>query len=398
MSLSSDHRSVRRGVGARTVVTLVASVLLATALSSCLAAPGDTARIEKIQTVSEDGWTFDYYRNRAYPCSVSGYQTFVVARRAGSSDTAARPLWVRMHGGGIGWFAPDGTVVGSVRNKSEEPFSRLKPTIGATNLEGRIAGSGDGYRMLSVSMCSHDLYSGANTTDPNNPNITDGATPRTNGLLATKAAIQFVTGKYPTDDFFLHGGSAGSGGSYSVAWALQQQNLAPTGVVADSGVINRGFEAALVDAGSPCARPQDGTAIFEQRVHPSLADPANEPHLLISQGRLTVPIMQVYSTGDINTCGPAIVNCPNPDGTTTPLGSTICANRPVRSAIQAQGPSSRSKSLELCVDNPNIDSGTNHCDKHVSTQSDYRNTLPGQPADYNATILSWINTRRTDDT
>lgn len=372
-------------------------LLMVPVLSGCLGVKGDTSRIELISSTTSDGWTFDYYRNRAYPCAVSGYQTFVVGRKVGSSSTATRPLWVRMHGGGIGWFNPDGSVAGGTRNKSEEPFSRLKPSIGSTNLEGRIAASADGYRMLSVSMCSHDMYSGVNNTDPNNPNLTNGATPKTNGLLATKAAIAFVTAKYPTNDFFLHGGSAGAAGSFSVAWGLQLEGMEPAGVVADAGVMNQAYENEQVAMGSPCARPSEGGAIFMQRIHPDIANPANQPHLLVADGRLSVPIMQVYSSGDNNTCGTMAMKCPLPNGTSVTLGSAVCNARPLRMAIEAQGPASRSESLELCVDDPNQDSGTNKCDKHVATNGEYLNTAPGIPADFESVILDWVNQRRGDD-
>ena len=73
------------------------------------------------------------------------------------------------------------------------------------------------------------------------------------------------------------------------------------------------------------------------------------------------------------------------------------ARRPVRMAIQAQGPTSRSESLELCVDNPGLNSGTNVCDKHVATNSALLNTAPGVPADYNGVILDWVTDRRSDD-
>ena len=390
-TFTTSPRLRRRGL-------LLAPVLiLAGVLSGCLSTPGDVSSITLIETRQEDGWTFDYYRNLAYPCAVSGYQTFVVGRRVGSDDNASRPLWVRMHGGGVGYFNPDGTVAGGVKNKSEEPYSRLRPDVTSTNLEGRVAGLSDGYRMLAVSMCSHDMYSGANNVDPNNPNLTDGQTPKTNGMLATKAAIQFVMAQYPTDDFFLHGGSAGSAGSYSVAWGLQEQGIEPTAFVADAGVMNQSYELEQMAMGSPCARTPEGAAIFQQRILPEIADAANQPHLLISDGRLQVPVMQVYSAGDTNTCAYLPMTCPLPDGTTPTLGSAVCAARPVRMAIQAQGPTSRSDSLELCVDNPGLNSGTNVCDKHVATNSALLNTAPGVPADYNGVILDWVTDRRSDD-
>ena len=51
-----------------------------------------------------NGWHYDFYRDRTYPCAISGYQTFVVGTKIGSSNTTAAPLWTFMHGGGAGYF------------------------------------------------------------------------------------------------------------------------------------------------------------------------------------------------------------------------------------------------------------------------------------------------------
>ena len=110
-----------------------------------------------------------------------------------------------------------------------------------------------GFRLVSVSMCNHDIYSGGDTPDPNNPNTLPDGSPRTvNGLFATKAAIQFTLAKYPTSKFFLHGTSAGSAGALSVSWGLQAQRIPPAGSVVDSGVVNGEWEQAQFDQGT-CA-------------------------------------------------------------------------------------------------------------------------------------------------
>ena len=75
-----------------------------------------------------------------------------------------------------------------------------------------------GFRIVSVSMCNHDIYSGGDQPDPNNPNTTPDGKPRTtNGLFATKAAIAFAKEQYPTGKVILHGTSAGSAGRL-LAW------------------------------------------------------------------------------------------------------------------------------------------------------------------------------------
>src|SRR4051794_15497610 len=83
---------------------LVAMTLVGATLTSCLSVPGDTSQVVKIDAADVNGWHYDYYENRAYPCSISGYQTFAIGTRIGSSPTDTRPLWVRMRGGGYGYF------------------------------------------------------------------------------------------------------------------------------------------------------------------------------------------------------------------------------------------------------------------------------------------------------
>ena len=122
-------------------------------------------------------------------------------------------------------------------------------------------------------MCDHDLYAGGDEPDPNNPNTQPDGSPRTtNGLFATKAAIQFARAKYPTNKFFLHGTSAGSAGTFGVAWGLQQQGIPPAGLVADSGVVNQEWEVATNQQGI-CTEHRDdaGLAAIRERTQVQLA-------------------------------------------------------------------------------------------------------------------------------
>jgi len=48
-------------------------------------------------TTTVDGWRYDAYRDRGYPCSISGYQTFVIGTKVGASATEPHPLFVYMH-------------------------------------------------------------------------------------------------------------------------------------------------------------------------------------------------------------------------------------------------------------------------------------------------------------
>ena len=155
-----------------------------------------------------------------------------------------------------------------------------------------------GFRLVSVSMCDHDLYAGGDEPDPNNPNTQPDGSPRTtNGLFATKAAVQFAKAKYPTGKVFLHGTSAGGAGTFGVAWGLQRQGIPPAGVVSDSGVINQEWEVATNQQGI-CTEKRDDAALaaIKARTQFELADLDNEPDKLVKTDRLTVPVLHVWNT------------------------------------------------------------------------------------------------------
>ena len=386
---------------ARPILAVAAMALLAVGLSGCLGAPASVDKIEFVATKTVDGWKYDQYRNTAYPCSISGYQTFVIGTKVGYSATATRPLWVKMRGGGAGWFDASGKPQPTAGNKSEESFAT---SIGfdTPGLMADIKEQPEHFRILLVSMCSHDVYSGNNTPDPHNPNKTpDGKLRPTTGLAATKAAIQFTTTKYPTNDYFLHGTSAGGAGTFSVAWALQQQGIAPTGIISDSGVINQDWELWVAEHGLPgsagCAKATDdrGTGVLG-RIDPDLGDYDNQPAKLVARGALTVPVLHVWNRNDTNSCGDAQMPCPMPDGSTVTMGASECRHAPIRLAIEGLGAGSRSKDVEVCVEGGDT---TIPCDRHVVTAGNYQNTdlSHGVPADYTATILTWVKARMNDD-
>jgi len=372
----------------------VAAALVALGLTACvpLDRPADVSGIQLVSTTVDGGYRIEYYRNLAYPCSASGHQTFAIGYPEGLPATTARPLWTYLHGGGVGWFDDDGTARPEPMFLTEESLLELRNGSVQPGLTRRVLADPAGFRFLAVSMCNRDLYSGAGQVDANNPNLLpDGSTRTTNGLLATKAAVQFAHERFATTDYVLHGGSAGSVGTYSVGWSLQLQGLAPAGIVADSFVINHEWIGAVLDQGVPC--PTAGPSLAGQqqalaRLHPRIGHPANEPHRLVERGELTVPIAQVWNHGDPWGCGAAPMNCPLPDGTVVRLGAADCQNEPLRRAIAAQGPSSRSMSLGLCVGQD--------CRVHVVTDPDGTNTDPTGPADYNGAILAWVHQRLTD--
>jgi hypothetical protein len=377
---------------------VVALALALAALTGChpVGEPGKTDQIEFVGTTTTDGYKFDLYRNLAYPCSISGYQTFVIGTKVGSSDTATRPMWVRMHGGGVGFFDSNGNPQPSAGNKSEESAARLIGVVTGTGLPALVRADPAAFRLVSVSMCNHDIYSGGDQPDPNNPNTLPDGTGRTvNGLFATKAAIQYARTKYPTGKFFLHGGSAGSAGALSVAWGLEAQGIPPAGAVVDSGVVNVEWENARSEQ-EICPgqdRPAGVLAAIQARTQFQLAKIENEPDKLVSRGNLTVPLLHTWSRADPNICGATPMSCPLRDGSSVTLGAADCAHEPLRAAIASLGPGAKSRNLRLCVSPA---SAPGSCATHVVTNKNGTNTDPAEPADYNGAILDWVHTRLGD--
>lgn len=359
-----------------------------------ISSPGKVSQIRKVSSVTADGWRFDHYENPAYPCSVSGENTFTIATRTGVPDTEVRPLWVFMHGGGVGYFDATGKAMPNNGQKVEEDAALQQRNALSGGLKKQAADAPAGFRMMAVSMCNHDIYGGGDTVDPNNPNRDANGKLRTvNGLFATKAAVQYALTTRATDDYFLHGGSAGSFGSWHVGWSLEAQGIAPAGIVGDSGVMNQAWQLAVQDR--ECGRTDEALATVQQRLHPEVGSDANQPHHLVEEGRLTVPLMQVWSIGDPGQCGTDTVPCPLPDGSTPTMGAVDCMHEPLRAAIAGSG-DDRSVNVRLCVDNPNL-AGT--CDRHVPSQdaATVRNTLAGYPADFQTAMMSWVTARLADD-
>ncbi len=376
---------------------VVAVLTLVVAAAGCINVPGDTSHIALVSSTTQSGWRFDFYRNIAYPCSISGYQTFTIATKVGSSATAIAPMWAFLHGGGAGFFDPTGTPVPDATQMTEELPGAQRGNLLSTALMARVRSDPAAYRLLAVSYCNRDVYSGTGQTDPHDPNLlADGSTRTTNGLLATKAAIQFAQALFPTSKTILHGASAGSAGAYYVAYALQLQGIAPAGVVADASVINAETDTAAYNQGA--CRKGDyspaGQAGVAARVDPAVAAPANEVDKLVVSGRLTVPLLHIWNHDDSNDCGTATMSCSLPNGSTEVSTVTDCKHQPLAAAITAQGTGSRSKNLPLCVSTaPGA-----MCDKHQVTiaSAGLTNTDPSSPADYFTTIMSWADDRVAD--
>jgi hypothetical protein len=374
-----------------TCVVLVLAILAA----GCINLPGSTAQITLVSTTTVAGWSFAYYQNAAYPCSISGYQTFTIGTKVGSSASARSPLWVFMHGGGVGFFDASGTPQPDSTQMSQEPAVNQRSNLLTTSLMSRVRTDPLGYRLLAVSYCNRDVYSGTGQNDPNNPNLlADGSVRTTDGLQATKAAIQFTQTTFPTAATILHGASAGSAGAYYVAYALQLQGIPPAGVVADASVINTEADNAAYAQGA-CTKGDfspTGQAAVAARVDPFITDPANEVDKLVTAGSLTVPLLNIWNLHDVNTCGSHNMNCPLRNGTTETLSVTDCEHQPLAAAISTEGPSTTSENLPLCVSTAGHPGA---CDKHQVTvdSAGLTNTDPSSPPDYYTTIMDWADAR-----
>jgi len=377
----------------RWLVLFVVVALGAVVLPGCLAVPGETSQIALVSSTTVGNWQYDFYRNSGYPCAISGFQTFMVATRVGTPVTASAPLWVWMHGDGVGWFDPIGPKP-DFTNMFEDSSSFLQSVLSQGGLMARVRNAPAGFRLLGVSYCDRDRYGGTGQPDVNNPNLQGSSVHVTNGLQATKAAVQYTTGHYATSKYFLAGAGAGAAGAYYAAFALQLQGLPPAGVVGDGGVVN--MEAGMAaQAQGVCANPEYAPVAREavaRRVDESIADSNNEIDKLITRREFKVPVVHVWNHGDtgVGTCGNTPMQCPLRDGTVQTMGVTDCNHQPLAAAIAAQGPAGASMNLPVCVDND----PTPDCSLHVVTTADnIANTDPASPASYQTAIMSWVNQR-----
>jgi len=219
---------------------------------------------EKSQAFAGINFNFDFYRNNAYSCGLSGNYTFMVLNPANGDETTEAPLWVFLHGGGAGFYDENGDYQ-AVGDQTEDTWNREETfdDLLVEQLQGRTVENGqpkditltrriqEGYRVVMVSMCDHDQYSGLGTPYPNNPN--PGA--EVNGMQATMSAVEYTVANYPTTEVFAHGTSAGSVGVYNLAMSFAAQDIHLTGVVADSILSPRAFDLFKVYPGQAPRQP-----------------------------------------------------------------------------------------------------------------------------------------------
>lgn len=231
----------------RTVITRIVGLVALLGLAACFPVERTTDQIERTSqgrtTYRGEAHGYQFFRNEAYQCGRNGSFTFLIIEPAGANGAEA-PLWVYLHGGGVGYYDDeDGTYVGAreshndeetvedltkrVRANVEYPDGRDKDTTLGRRLD-------EGYRVLVPSMCDHDLRAGMGTPYPNNPNGLGPDGGGVNGLQADLAALDYTIARRPTGLVFVHGTSAGSVGAWALTYSLDQEGTDVTGTVLDS--------------------------------------------------------------------------------------------------------------------------------------------------------------------
>jgi len=264
------------------------------------------------QVFNGNGLTIDidFFRNTAYQCGVSGNYTFMILNPANGDADDEAPLWVYLHGGGVGHFDEQGdyhAVLNQTADtwNTEETFPRLLEIIQSRTLNNgqpinntltrRIQ---EGYRMLVVSMCDHDLYSGLGTPYPDNPNA--GA--EVNGMQATMSAVDYVVANYPTTQVWAHGTSAGSSGVYNLAMSFAAEGINLSGAVPDS-IFPTPRAIPLTEAysgepGSPYQSGFDPEAVVDKLGFYGDLSRNAHPEARIAAGFTDVPLLFVGGRND----------------------------------------------------------------------------------------------------
>lgn len=354
--------------------------------------PYRTDRIELAAAVDAAGYHLEFFRNPAYTCGRFGQHTFVLAEPLGVTRDIVRPLWVRMHGGGVGAYTPAHSYSPADMEGwlDEEDFSTLGGILDESGLIANVRAHTAGFRFLIPSMCDHDLYSGVGVPEPNNPHSPDenGMMRAADGLLASKAALAYTRNLVATSQVFLHGTSAGSIGAFSVAYTLEREGVELSGVIMDSHVLNEDFESLAAS----CGLPYDSDLI-RAKVGP-VTESNFMPERVVGRGEISVPILHLWSTGDPSCCGQTPYTFLDDQGVAQTMGSCDYHHEKFRSAIESNPPGGNSENLRMCVNDPATSAG-GACDMHSPTKIVF--DLPVPPGDqlqsgldYNAYIIGWV--------
>ena len=365
--------------------------------------PFTTERIQLIASEEADGWHYEFDRNHAYTCGVSGYQTFLLAYRKDTPLSERRPLWMRLHGGGGGTWLRDGTYSPPVhypRMLDEETFKLLKIHFGDPGLLEYVRGHSAGFRFLVPSLCDHDFYSGTGQIDPYNPHSPDenGEKRRVDGLPANLSALAFARERLNSGHVFVHGTSAGSMGAMTLTVALGRQGTRLSGTVSDSWVMNS-YILPLIASGCReergVASPQDHSLFFNRIGFYGKVE--NLPEVAVAGGRVRTPLFLMWSRDDPGMCGQKMLTLQNQKGEELTGEGSWLVNQALAKAIDRYNPGGASQWRRVCVDNPNLPDSK--CDRHSPSRFDVA-TFGGDSSrngeDYNRVVLDWVTTRLDD--
>lgn len=360
-------------------------------------------KISLEETVTFDGARLEFYKNKAYTCGKSGYQTFLIVYPEAVAKDEPQNLWIRMHGGGGGAYDQNGQYVPSAYCAGpnspcwikEESLQDLGSNLKEKGLVSDVIKEG-GFRFLVPSMCDHDFYSGiGDHPEENNPNTdANGQKSTADGLLALRSAIDFTRQKYPTTHIFAHGTSAGSIGALVLSTALSCEGKNISGAILDSGVVSS-YSKQLVD--SSCAEYNSHELdLISKKVGPFTNI---RPDEFVQAGLIKTPLYDFWDTHDWSCAcsAPDKVTIKDKNGADFTGGGCQIAHKELDDAISSTGKQSNSTFREVCIGGK-ASNGLS-CTAHIPTvrskaQSGGDTYRDGE--DYNSVIMQWVRERLKD--
>jgi hypothetical protein len=290
-------------------------------------------------------WIFE---NPKYPCGKQGNHQFTVVQKGAQLDS--RNLLVRFVGGFAGFYYPENGKLNYFPDASFENLlsaDTFTKSMAIQGLDRKIIET-KGWRIMSPSYCSHDLYLGTGQE-----NKDDGFARW--GSLAASEAIDFTKQQFPTNKMVTYGTSAGSSGAF-----YQGIKHKAAGIIMDSFAVDlQPFITACQNGIQPYYSKWPCTCNGENCVK-TLASRIgmtknDAPYLLINNGQVKTPIYVVYDKNDYLYNSYAELEFAN-----------------IRKAITSVNPGGKSVISEVCVDNPQLPG--QHCNMHSPTLEDNQPT------------------------
>jgi len=359
--------------------------------------------IELVSSFVEGDKRFDLYRNLERSCGQSGFHTFIVASTETTPDTTSRPLWIRLLGGGTGWFDPDGTYVFGGIGRIEEWRDELLRAFDEDGLMAMIDSEPADFRILIPGMCDHDNYFGTGKLDTNNPFGLDpnGNERRVDGLSAIRDAVDFTMQSYATDQKFIQGTSSGSVGAANYAIQYAGRAVAPNAIILDTGTFSPYFaqitDEGCTEFGSRNIRDAASRLSWTMTNNGSIIESPHMPHVAVESGLLDIPIYEIWSRNEPSICGERIVTITLEDGSQVTEESQFLAHFRLMDAIGTHNPGGNSVSRVVCADRPaGLDPKAptfRRCGLHGITKfsaSSVGGDMDRAGEDFNQAILDWV--------